>query len=217
MNHASPASEPHRSRYHVTSPPPKLYAILTAFAKETKGREYRAHGGHPDNNAIRSVVTGAVGDLERGDADDIGRFLKKEGVLTDAPTGNVWRFDAEKADELIKRCLSSDPSIFRGTRSFVEMCERSSDPGPPPTTTLVLLRSSAVAAPPAFDWSSYEDDLLELHRTELVKKREEILDELASVEKELAIRVEKKRISDEIAALEATLAEKRRALESFNS
>ncbi|MEI7512687.1 MAG: hypothetical protein WCK01_04500 [Candidatus Uhrbacteria bacterium] len=212
--------EPHVSRYHPHRPPFGIYAILSAFTKFMRDPVYRKHGGCPDNNSIRSVVIAGVPNMTRGDADDVGRFLKKSLVLSETPSG-AWSFDPSKADELFALCAQNNANIVRNGKSFVEMSERSTDNGTP---MLVLLPPNAGAyeAPPAPKPNApppiagFEDDLLEMYKTELLEKRHVIELELEAVAKEQAKRVEKARIAKEITDLEATIETHRRALEALD-
>ena len=114
MSQASQESDsPFASRYTISHPPPQLFAILAALAKGTKRASYRAHGGFHDKNVLRGIVIFASR-LDQTKADEVGRFLKKEGVLREVKNG-IFAFIRERADELCKTCAQADSGLGRRT------------------------------------------------------------------------------------------------------
>ena len=222
MTQTASNGEARSTRYHVSHPPRLLHGILSALAKETRSAEYRRHGGHPDPNWIRAIVKGVAGGNQReADADEIRRFLLNEGVLVESDATKGWVFDPAKADDLYRRCGEKDASLVRGLKTFVEMCERTSDPAPSPELDLATADTLVQRAPevvrPRLALLDFDDELLELHREELAKTIEEKQNELAATEQEQRRRVEKKRLEHEIEELELELAAKRKALAAHNT
>ena len=114
MSQASQESDsPFASRYTISHPPPRLLAILAALAKGTKRASYRSHGGFHDKNVLRGIVIFASR-LDQTKADEVGRFLKKEGWLREVSEG-VYAFVPSKADELSRACLQAAAGSGRRT------------------------------------------------------------------------------------------------------
>lgn len=208
------AHVPHESRYHVTKPPENLHAILRKLAKATRDPVYRRHGCFHKGDAIRSEIL-SVADVRPGDADDIVRFLKKNGVLKadrdENDPGVKWQFDAAAADMLYAKCVAAG-TVKPNDRSIVSYCvERISDPGPVPTN------GHAVSEPeePKRDFTEYNDELLAELASDLKSKIAPLQDELDAVAEEQRRRAERKLAEAELEKLAATEAELKRQLQEL--
>lgn len=185
-----------RTRYSLNNPPDKLSKILYDLAKATHSASYRVHDAFPDSNAVRSVII-TVTDAEKGDADDIARFLKKFGFLVSKEDpidpGERWAFDAPKADEQIKKIVELVPNIKPPHHPYTEMvAERASDPGPPPPPAPE--EPKPIAVQPFAHLAELDDALLELHEQEIRSLGDEAERKLIQSKQELAaIRTEKAR------------------------
>lgn len=216
-SHPHVAEKPHDTRYHVPNhPPERLYGILRKLAKATREAAYHAHGGFHTADVIRAHVKSVL-DLPRGDADDIVRFLKREGILVSdraAEAGAVWKFDPEKADVVYEACVRAGTAEAKD-RTIASFVERVSSPdglrdSDPPSGV------HGVSPEPSSDYSVYEDEVLDALSRELTERAARLRLDLERVQAELeAIGHERHRRAERLRLereLEAVRREKKAAL-----